>query len=240
VFADKAKLALFWQHCLPFIDKFSYISLSHTHQNKGVFFMTKNGKLRMLSTITLIVITILITNVAYAEYKPDFQNIKMKTIEYLNKLRARNNLQPVKEDAKAMKVAQKRADFQKGGNLSHNRLEKDLEDIKKPIYGTENLAYLHPQQYGSDDATAKAAVILWYIDEGIENKGHHKQMLNPVYDITGVGIKQGQDGYIYISQVLASTEDIDPDKVSEELVEVINEFYDYFNSKDLKPSKPLE
>jgi uncharacterized protein YkwD len=202
--------------------------------------MTKNGKFRMLSTVALIVITILITSAAYAEYKPDFQNIKMKTIEYLNKLRARNNLQPVKEDEKAMKVAQKRADFQKGGILSHDRLEKDLEDIKKPIYGTENLVYLHPQRYGSDDETAKAAIILWYIDEGIENKGHHKQMLNPVYDLTGVGIKQDKDGYLYISQVLISTVDINPDNISEEMVNVINEFYDYFNSKDLKPSKPLE
>jgi uncharacterized protein YkwD len=190
--------------------------------------------------MTTIFILFLGINAVHADYEPNFENIKIKTIEYLNELRQKNDLKPLKEDKVAMEVAQRRAEFQSNNTLSHDRLQQDLKNIKDPIYGTENLAYLHPQSYASDDEVAKAIIVLWYIDEGIENKGHHKQMLNPFFDKTGVGIKQEVDGYIYISQVMFSDIDVNPKTISKETVDEINDFYNYFNSTQLKKSVPLQ
>jgi uncharacterized protein YkwD len=173
-------------------------------------------------------------------YQPNIENIKIKIIDYLNQLRTLNKLKPLAEDDKAMLVAQKRAEYQSNSSLTHDGLREMLKEIKDPIYGTENLAWVHPSSYNSDDELAEAVIILWYVDEGVENKGHHKQMLNPLYDFTGVGIKKDNDGYFYISQVMFSDIDISPSKVTKETVDEINEFYNYFNSDKLNKSIPLK
>jgi uncharacterized protein YkwD len=206
---------------------------------KGVVMIKKLKFLLLLTFLSLNVITLCVS-FAQADYKPNMQNIKIKTIEYLNRLRELNGLNEVTENAKAMKVAQTRAEFQSNNTLTHNRLQEDLKKIKDPIYGTENLAYLYPKQYNSDDEVAKALINMWYDDEGIPNKGHHKQMLNPIYDFTGVGIKQDKNGYIYVSQVLASSADVSPAKITKELNNLINSFYEYFNSNELKEDVPLD
>jgi uncharacterized protein YkwD len=201
--------------------------------------MSKKMRFLKFFTIGLVFILLLSTEVAYADYQPNFENIKVQVIKYLNELRQLNGLNPLRYDEVAERVAQKRAMAQGKNTLSHDGLTQDIKEIKDPIYGTENLIYLHPDGYNSDDEIAKEIIVLWYIDKGIKNKGHHKQMLNPFFDFTGVGIKQEADGYIYISQVMASDIDIDPKKISKETVDAINAFYEYFNSGKLNKSTPL-
>ncbi|MDR2771982.1 MAG: CAP domain-containing protein [Elusimicrobiota bacterium] len=173
-------------------------------------------------------------------YKPNIENIKSKIIDYINELRKLNGVTPLAQDEKAMKVAQKRADYQTDGSLTHTGLLEALKEIKDPIYGTENLAYVHPDSYDSDDSLAKGVINLWYVDEGIKNKGHHKQMLNPIYDFTGVGLKVASDGYFYISQVIFSDEDVAPETISIETANEINDFYNYFESNKVRKSVPLK
>ncbi|MDR3244678.1 MAG: CAP domain-containing protein [Elusimicrobiota bacterium] len=175
-------------------------------------------------------------DIAGVKYKPNIEAVKDKMIEQLNELRKLNGLNPLSKDNTAQKVAQKRANFQKNNTLTHDGLQDALKEIKNSNYGTENLATQWEQNFNSDDEFAKALIVQWFVDEGIENKGHHKQMLNPYYDITGVGVKQESNGMVYVSMVYASTTTM---PVTKEIADNINKFYEYFNSNELNKAVPL-
>jgi uncharacterized protein YkwD len=169
-------------------------------------------------------------------YKPDPQTLSAKTIEYLNELRKLNNLKPLARDSVAEAVAAKRAQYQSGNFLTHNGLKAALKEIENSNYATENLAYIWRKKYKSDDEMARDLIMQWYEDKDIVNKGHRKQMLNPLYDIAGVGIKEGKDNMYYVSMVLASTSTM---PLTKEISDKINEFYEYFESDGAKESIPL-
>jgi uncharacterized protein YkwD len=193
----------------------------------------------MIKRFAFVVILFFVSGTSYkifADYQPNMEAVKTKTIEYLNQLRQLNNLPPLTKDNTVQKVAQKRANYQKNNSLSHNGLEEALKEIKNSNYGTENLATQWIQNVNSDDELAKSLIDMWFVDEGIPNKGHHKQMLNPYYDITAVGIKKEADGMIYVSMVYASTTTL---PVTQEIADKINEFNKYFNSHELNKALAL-
>jgi hypothetical protein len=193
-----------------------------------------------LIKIILIVLAVLITieeQNLFAKYTPDYKVIKLRTVYYLNQLRVLNNLNPLVRDITAEKVAQKRANYQKANTLTHDGLSEALKEITNSNYGTENLAYQWIDTFDSDDEVAKSIIELWFEDKGIPNKGHLKQMLNPYYDIVGIGLKVDKEGKIYISMVYASTTTM---PLTKEIADQINDFYKYFNSNSSIDYKPLQ
>jgi uncharacterized protein YkwD len=193
----------------------------------------------MIKRFVFVAVFLFVVGASYkisADYQPNMEAVKTKTIAYLNQLRQLNNLPPLTKDNTAEKVAQKRAEYQKNNSLSHSGLEEALKEIKNSNYGTENLATQWIQNFNSDDELARALIVQWFVDEGIPNKGHRKQMLNPYYDITGIGIKREPNGMIYVSMVYASTTTL---PVTQEIADKINKFYQYFNSYELNEAAAL-
>ncbi|MDR0485705.1 MAG: CAP domain-containing protein [Elusimicrobiota bacterium] len=199
--------------------------------------MFKNKKIILLLSFVFIISAFAGAFAARIKvYKPDPQNLSVKTIEYLNELRKLNGLKPVARDKTAESVAEKRAQYQNGNFLTHNGLKAALKEIENSNYATENLAFIYRKKYNSDDEMARDLIMQWYEDKDIANKGHRKQMLNPLYDIAGVGIKEGKDNMYYISMVLASTTTM---PLTKEISDQINEFYNYFETDGAKDSIPL-
>lgn len=162
-------------------------------------------------------------------YKPNTTAIAAAVHQYVNQLRAKNNLQPLAIQAKLSQNAVNRAKLQTNG-LSHDNYESAFDGTGLPYLHSENVAQVPVEAATSDQAMGKLVVQLWYEDEGIANKGHQKNMLCPLVNTEGIGVYESDDN-LYVAEDLANSQ------FPDENMQIT--WMNYFNSNDVHASNAL-
>ena len=117
---------------------------------------------------------------------------KVEDASYLRSLRrdlkAANGLDPLMPEEDLSEVAQGHAlTSGKSGHTVH----KDINKRFAPLKGNPYVAWGENCSYGYSEAITIVMTLL--IDEGIENLGHRKNILNPDFNSVGVGIRPHRD-----------------------------------------------
>jgi uncharacterized protein YkwD len=125
-------------------------------------------------------------------------SLEQKTIDAVNRERKRAGLQALSVSPALTRVAQAHSDYQartgvsahqgEGGSAPADRARAG--GIEWSILG-ENVA----MNFGYDDPVA-VAVQGW-----MKSAPHRHNILNPEFELTGVGVSSGRDGKIYFTQM---------------------------------------
>jgi len=165
----------------------------------------KHGRFQPINIMFFfIVVFFLLTSISFnnasADNENDLRLMEKKVFKLINKVRVENNLDPLKLEDMAYKAALDHSrDMAKRGYFSHkspegkgvlNRIEKYGFSLVNRRIG-ENIS----KNNGYKDP-ASTAVSGW-----LKSPGHRKNIMEPKYKYTGVGIARDSKGTIYFTQV---------------------------------------
>lgn len=170
---------------------------SFIHMNKAHRFSP------LIATVSFVIFFLLLTSLCLDEASADNNKLRLmekRVFELINKARVKNGLNPLKFENMAYKAALDHSkDMAKRKYFSHTNPEGKgvLPRIEK--YGFSLMNRRIGENISKNKGYADPASIA--VSGWLKSPGHRKNIMEPKFKYSGVGITRDSDGAIYFTQV---------------------------------------